>query len=393
MQKRLAPAAGARQSQASEGLRLKTCALARTTVRVSLSMATRRRIAFIEAESAEQEWLSRKLSEHDLYFAAGLPAADFNPDIVSIFLNSRIDPGFFENHASVELITTRSTTTEHIDLAECARRGVTVCNVPRYGDYTVAEHTFALILGLVRRLREAMDSTKHAAFSYEEVRGTELRGKTLGVVGAGLIGENVIRMSKAFGLRTIVHDIEPQAQLARDLEFSYVTFDDLLAQSHIISLHAPLTAETYHLFDRAAFAKCRPGVFIVNTARGGLIETDALCEALNSGMVAGAGLDVLEDERVMRRETSHIIGDQIIERLHANFPPRELRAPDNSRVRELQSLMLNHKLLERPNVLFTPHIAFNSTEAIERILTVTVENIRGFLTHAPVNVVRAKAEA
>jgi D-lactate dehydrogenase len=145
------------------------------------------------------------------------------------------------------------------------------------------------------------------------------------------------------------------------------------------------------LFDRAAFAKCRRGVFIVNTARGGLIETDALCEALDSGVVAGAGLDVLEDERVMRRETSHIIGDQIIERLHANFPPRELRAPDNSRIKELQSLMLHHKLLERPSVLFTPHIAFNSTEAIERILTVTVENIRGFLNNAPINVVRARA--
>ena len=347
-----------------------------------------KRIAFVETEAAEQEWLTGAVTEHELQFAAQVTEVCGDPQVVSVFINSRINEEFLERHRSLELITTRSTTAEHVDLAACARRGVTVCNVPNYGEHTVAEHTFALILGLARRLREAMDASRQTSFSYEQLRATELLGKTLGVVGAGAIGQHVIRMAKAFGLDPIVYDIEPAPELARELGFRYVDFDELLASADIISLHAPLTAQTFHLLDSAAFAKCRPGVLIVNTARGRLIDTNALCDALDSGIVAAAGLDVLEDERVMRQSTSHLIGEQIIERLHGNFPPRELRAPDDSRIRELHELMLNHKLLERPNVLFTPHIAFNSVEAVERILVATVENIRAFVAGTPINVVR-----
>lgn len=346
-----------------------------------------KRIVFVETEAAEQEWLTGAMTEHQVDFAAEVAEVAGDPQVVSLFINSRIDEEFLAKHGAVELITTRSTTTDHLDLAACARRGVTVCNVPSYGEHTVAEHTFALILGLARRLREAMDASRHTSFSYEQLRATELLGKTLGVVGAGSIGQRVIRIAKAFGLDPIVYDIEPAPELARELGFRYVDFDELLSRADIISLHAPLTPRTYHLLDSAAFAKCRPGVLIVNTARGRLIDTNALCEALDAGIVAAAGLDVLEDERVMRRDTSHIIGEQIIERLHGSFAPRELRAPDDSRIKELHELMLNHKLLERPNVLFTPHIAFNSVEAVERILVATVENIRAFVAGMPINVV------
>ena len=345
-----------------------------------------KRIAFIETESDEQEWLARELGESELRFAAALAEDLGDPEIVSVFLNSPIDAAFLDRNASVALVTTRSTTFDHINLAECARRGVVVCNVPSYGDHTVAEHTFALILGLARRLREAMDSARQPTFSYENVRGTDLHGKTFGVVGAGHVGQHVIRMANAFDMEVIVDDVERRPELARDLNFRYVEFDELLAQSDIISLHAALTPATYHLFNRETFAKCRRGLLLVNTARGRLIDTEALREALDSGIVGGVGLDVLEEERVMRRETSQIIRDQIVERLHASFAPRELRPPDSARVQELQTLMQTHKLLERPNVLFTPHIAFNSVEAVERILQVTVENIRAFAAGAPINV-------
>jgi D-lactate dehydrogenase len=346
-----------------------------------------KRIVFIEAEGAEQDWLTGAMAEHELHFASDLSEMDGDPQIVSVFINSPIDRDFLDRHGAVELITTRSTTTEHIDLKECAARRVPVCNVPTYGEHTVAEHTFALMLGLARRLREAMDASRHTTFSYEQLRGSELRGKTLGVVGAGSVGQIVIRMAKCFGLDPIVSDIQPNVDLARELGFAYVGFDEMLARSDIITLHAPLTAQTYHLFDRAAFAKCRPGVLIVNTARGRLIDTTALCEALDSGTVAGAGLDVLEDERVMRQSTAHLISSQIVDRLHSSFPPRELRAPDNSRISELHELMMTHKLLGRTNVLFTPHIAFNSVEAVERILVATVENIRAFVARSPINLV------
>ncbi len=348
-----------------------------------------KRIAFVETEADEQEWLAANLRDCELRFASSLEAGVDDAEVVSVFLNSPIDLAFLDAHPALELITTRSTTFDHIDVAECARRGVVACNVPTYGEYTVAEHTFALILGLARRLREAMDSGKSSAFSYENVRGTELRGKTLGIVGAGRVGQHVIRMARAFELRVIVDDVERQPGLAAALDFEYVEFDDLLARSDIISLHAALTPANYHLFNRDTFAKCRRGALIVNTARGRLIDTDALREALDSGIVAGAGLDVLEDERVMRREPSKIIRDQIVEHLHANFAPRELRPADNTRVQELQTLVQNHQLLTRPNVLFTPHIAFNSAEAIERILQTTVDNIRAFVAGAPINVLSA----
>jgi D-lactate dehydrogenase len=350
-----------------------------------------KRIVFVETEASEQEWLTGAMTEHQLSFAPDLDNVAGDAQILSVFLNSTINGELLDRHSSIELITTRSTTTEHIDVAECGRRGVTVSNVTTYGEHTVAEHTFALMLGLSRKLREAMGVSRETAFSYEQLRGSDLRGKTLGVVGAGHIGQHVIRMAKAFGLEPVVYDIETNTDLARDLGFSYVGFEELLASADIITLHAPLTAETYHLFDRQAFAKCRPGVLIINTARGRLIETVALVEALDSGIVGGAGLDVLEDERVMRRATNRVIGDQIIERLHSDFAPRELRAHDNSRIKELHDLMLHHNLLERSNVLFTPHIAFNSMEAVERILVATVENIRAFVAGAPINVVGAPA--
>jgi len=351
-------------------------------------MATAKRIIFLETERDERQWLERELAQHDVIFADN--ADDLTgADILSVFIESQIDRDLLDRIPSLRFITTRSTVADHIDLVECRRRGITVSNVPSYGEYTVAEHTFALMLGVARRYREAVDLARHASFSYENVRATELHGKTLGVIGAGKIGQYVIRFASGFDMRVVVHDVDENATLAQQLGFHYVSLDELLATSDIITLHAPLTQANYHLFNRDTFAKCRRGVIIINTARGRLIDTDALCEALDSGIVAGAGLDVLEDERVLRRDTSHIIGEQIVERLHADFGPRELRAPDAARLRELEVLVQNHRLLARPNVLFTPHMAFNSVEAVERILQTTVDNIRAFIDSAPINVVSA----
>jgi D-lactate dehydrogenase len=166
----------------------------------------------------------------------------------------------------------------------------------------------------------------------------------------------------------------------------YVSLDELLRASHVISLHAPLTPETYHLLDREAFAKCWPGVVIINTARGALIDTKALIEALDAGQVGGAGLDVLEDESVMQKEGARIITEQIVARLRATTS-EEVRMQRPERVQELEELFENRRLLARAEVVFTPHVAFNSVEAVERINSMTVENIRAFLQGAPVNVV------
>jgi D-lactate dehydrogenase len=165
----------------------------------------------------------------------------------------------------------------------------------------------------------------------------------------------------------------------------FVSLDELLTQSRVISLHVPLTDQTRHLLDRAALAKCQRGVLIVNTARGGLIDTAALREALDSGQVGGAGLDVLEDERVMRAPASRIIAGEIVEKLQGDVNTREAHDPE--RLAALQEVMLGNAILSRSNVVFTPHVAFNSVEAVERLLATTVGNIRGFLAGRPVNTV------
>jgi D-lactate dehydrogenase len=185
-------------------------------------------------------------------------------------------------------------------------------------------------------------------------------------------------------MKVLAYDLYRQTELTESVR--YVPLDELLAGSHIISLHVPLTPETFHLLNREAFAKCQPGVIIINTARGRVIDTDALVEALDAGIVGGAGLDVLEEESVMRKEAGRIVTDQIIERLQQTPPEAPaVRSPEG--VQQIERLLRNERLLARPDVVFTPHVAFNSIEAVERILTMTVENIRAFLAGKPTNVV------
>jgi D-lactate dehydrogenase len=243
-----------------------------------------------------------------------------------------------------------------------------------------------LLLAISRKVRAAL-TRRGGAFSFESFRGFDLKDKTIGIIGAGRIGLRVIRMAKAFGMNVIAHDINQAAIIAEVLGFDYVSFDDLLGQSDIISLHAPLTPETFHLLNRETFKKCRPGVIILNTARGALIDTAALIDALENGSVGGAGLDVLEDERLFRSDASKLVADQIIADLQRISSPEETHMRNPQRLTDIQSLKANESLLSRSNVVFTPHIAFNSAEAVRRIDEVTVQNIRAFLAGKPINIV------
>jgi D-lactate dehydrogenase len=248
----------------------------------------------------------------------------------------------------------------------------------------VAEHTFALILALSRRLREVMFAPK-GNFSYGATRGFDLAGKTIGIIGMGRIGQRVAELAHAFRMSVLAYDVDHPDGLERALDFTYVPLEKLLRESHIISLHAPLSAETYHIINREALAQCQPGVLIVNTARGALIDTEALREALDSGHVGGAGLDVLQDERVMRQSVSKIISADIVQHLRSDATAHDAR--DADRVRELQELMLGDAILAKTNVVFTPHVAFNSVEAVERVKEITVENITAFAAGRAVNLV------
>jgi D-lactate dehydrogenase len=267
----------------------------------------------------------------------------------------------------VRLIATRSTGHDHIDLRACASRGVAVANVPSYGSNTVAEHTFGLLLAVTRRIAATYHRAQLGEFGREGLRGIDLARKTLGVVGTGRIGAHVIRIARGFSMRVLAYDPLPDDKLEAALTFEYVPLERLLAESDAVTLHAPASSSTHHLIDGAAIARMKRGAILVNTARGSLVDTHALVVALRDGHLGGAGLDVLE-------------GEQDI------FDERQVLSRDYDRDR-LERLVESHVLVRMPNVVLTPHNAFNSVEALRRIDETTVENILAFLEGRPVNLV------
>jgi D-lactate dehydrogenase len=341
-------------------------------------------IYFTETEPDSEKFFAESLPDHDVRFAWQIQDVGADAEIFSCFINSKIDAAFLAAHPALKLLASRSSSVDHIDMAACHARGVLVCSLPFYGDATVAEHTFALILALSRRLREVMLSPKKGHFSYQATRGIELAGKTLGIIGMGRIGQRVAELAHAFQMHVLAYDAHQSAATTGNLVCDFVTLEDLLASSHVISLHAPLTKETYHILNAETLSQCRHGVLIVNTARGSLVDTHALREALNSGQVGGAGLDVLQDERVMRDSASRIIAADIIQHLRSDALATDDQ--DADRLRELQEIMLSDDVLSRSNVVFTPHVAFNSVEASDRMRHATLEIISGFVAGRPVNV-------
>lgn len=321
------------------------------------------KIAFFEVKQWERDYLTSRLPADHLHFSsepldqAHCPAPA-GCTCLSVFIHSRLTGPVLERLAQVKLIATRSTGFDHLDLDACRARGVAVANVPSYGECTVAEHTFALILSLSRNVHKSYRHALEGRMDLARLTGFDLKGKTLGVVGAGRIGLHVARIARGFGMRVLVTDIRQDPFLAELLHFTYVPLEQLLRESDIVSLHAPYSSVTHHLINRERVQQMKRGALLVNTARGGLVETDALIEALQAGHLGGAGLDVLEGEELIREEH---------ELLHA---PRATEA--------LQALVRRSVLLKMDNVVITPHNAFNSREALQRILDTTVENIRAW---------------
>jgi len=268
----------------------------------------------------------------------------------------------------LELVTTRSTGFDHIDLGACKKKGITVCNVPAYGENTVAEHTFALILGLSRKLIDCVERARKGNFELEGLRGFDLQGKTLGVVGCGSIGRHVIRIAKGFEMKILVFDLYKDKKFAKEIGFQYAGMDKLLKESDIVTLHVPLNKHTYHLIDKEKIAKMKKGAYLINTARGEIVDTDALVKGLKNEQFGGAGLDVLEKECALKEE-------------------RELLTKEFAKTCDLKTVLEEHILLEMPNVLITPHNAFNTNEALMRILEVTIESVKGFKKGKKVNMV------
>lgn len=287
--------------------------------------------------------------------------------IASVFIGSEVTAGQLDRMPNLKLVCTRSTGYDHIDLDACRERGIVACNVPAYAEHTVAEHTFGLMLALSRKILKAYDRTRRSDFSLEGLSGFDLKGKTLGVVGAGAIGLRVIRIGVAMGMKVLAYDVKPQQLLADVMQFEYTSLDDLLTRSDVVSLHVPLLPATRHMIDREALSKMKDGALLINTARGELVDTDALLEALSNGHLGGAGLDVIEGEER--------IGDEA--QMAGSDLPRE----------DLAVAVQRYALLNRDDVVLTPHMAFYSQEALHRLMEVTCDNIHAFLKGEPQNTV------
>ncbi len=332
------------------------------------------KIAFFETEDWEQEELRKDLFDGCEVQLSSQPLVERNLDeardaeAVSVFVHSRLNREAIDGLPKLKFIATRSTGFDHIDLARCQERGVQVSNVPSYGENTVAEHTFALILALSRNIHKAFVHTLAREVPFKELRGFDLAGKTLGVVGAGRIGLHVVKIAKGFGMHVVAYDVRHEPLLAEVLGFRYAPLEELLRISDVISLHCPYSPKTHHLINSETIRHVKRGALMINTARGGLIDPAALTAALDEGILAGAALDVLEGEELLKDE-------------------RQILAQPLAQDK-LRTLLLNHSLLNRDNVVITPHIAFNSREAVQRILDTTIQNIRAFLAGEPQNLVR-----
>jgi D-lactate dehydrogenase len=331
------------------------------------------KVAFFEVQDWEAPFLREGLKDYDVRLfketldEKNVKAAE-DAEVVSVFIYSKLDSKLVSKLGKARLVATRSTGFDHIDLQACKERGILVCNVPVYGETTVAEHTFALILSLSRGIHDSYERTRRGDFTCEGVQGFDLNGKVLGVLGTGRIGTNVIEIAKGFKMNVLAYDKFPKADLADLLGFQYLGWSDLLKQSDVVTLHLPLTNETFHFLNKDTISTMKKGAVVINTARGGLIETQALTEALVNGHLGGAGLDVLEEEALIREEAQLLLDNL----------PRE----------QLATMLREQILLRLKNVIITPHCAFNSKESLERLVNATIENIKAFAEGKPQNIVR-----
>lgn len=312
-----------------------------------------KKIAFFDTKPYDREWFDQQNTKYDIRYletrlspaTAQLAAGrDAVVAFVSDILKAEVIDKLYE--LGIRVIAMRCAGYSNVDFKEAYGK-INVVRVPAYSPYAVAEHAMGLLLTVNRKLNRAYNRTRDFNFSIVGLTGVDLHGKTVGVIGTGKIGRVFIDICKGFGMRVLAYDIYPN----KNAEYEYVTLDELFTQSDVISLHCPLNEQTKHILDAEAFAKMKKDVFIVNTSRGALIDTEALLEALNSGKVRGAGLDVYEEEA-------------------------DLFYEDNSGSIMKDDLLA--LLVSRPNVMLTSHQAFLTEEALQNIAKTTLQNLDEF---------------
>lgn len=331
---------------------------------------------FFETEKWECDILRRLCGDYDVVFAeeeldATTAQLYKDADVISPFVHSELNGNVLGQFEQLKFIATRSTGFDHIDLEYCNENAIAVSNVPVYGDHTVAEHVFALLLAISHNIPEAINRTRRGDFSQEGLRGFDLQGKILGVIGLGNIGKRVVEIAQGFNMKVLAFDTKPDAEFAEQHAIPYVDMNTLLEESDCITLHVPGGKSTDDLLSHKEFSRMKNGVVLINTARGTIVDVKALLRAIAEGKVAAAGLDVLPDEPSIREEA---------EMLRSFF----------SKKHDLETLLADHILLHMRNIIITPHSAFNTTEAVARILHTTIENIESFMNGQQQNIVNSE---
>ena len=286
-------------------------------------------------------FLEAKLDEDTVELAKGC-------DAVCVFVNDTVNAEVIKrlHELGVKMVALRSAGYNNVDVRAAFGR-VHVVHVPAYSPYAVAEHTIALLLTSVRRIHKAYNRTRDFNFSLNGLTGFDLHGKTVGVIGTGKIGRIFIDICRGFGMNVIAYDRFP----AKDSGITYVTLEELFRESDIISLHCPLTEETWHMIDAEAIESMKKGVVLLNTSRGGLVDTEALLTGIKDRKIGAACLDVYEEEADIFFEdrSGHIMNDELLSRL-----------------------------ISMPNVIVTSHQAFLTEEALNNIAETTVNNILSY---------------
>ncbi|MCS7012146.1 MAG: 2-hydroxyacid dehydrogenase [Chloroherpetonaceae bacterium] len=271
-------------------------------------------------------------------------------NVVSLFVNDDGSAPILEKLASfgIKHIALRSAGFNHVDLDKARELGIRVANVPAYSPFAVAEHTVALMLALNRKLPRAYNRVRDLNFSLTGLVGFDMNGKTAGIIGTGKIGSVVVKILHGFGCRLLGYDIYPNESLTKEYGLEYVDLDTLFRESHIITLHTPLTPETKYLINEHTIAKMRDGVMLINTSRGGLVKTEAALDGLRSGKIGYLGLDVYEEEKGLffYDRSSYVLQDEILA-----------------------------QLLSFPNVIVTSHQGFLTDTALRNIADTTFETI------------------
>lgn len=325
------------------------------------------KIVYFDVENYEEEFLNNNNREKYEYYLDSntlndmLPVKDEYKDaeIISVFTSSRVNRKVLEQFKNLKLIALRSVGFNHIDIDYCKENNIAVVNSPGYGNVTVAEFALALLLDVCRKVTVSYNNYKEGKVLPQNLIGTELCGKTAGIVGLGAIGAAFARIAYGLDMKILAYDKFEKEEMKQKYDVKYTDFDTLLKESDFISIHAPLTRDNYHMFNKSSFEKMKNTAIIVNTGRGELIDTKALYDALVTKQIAGAGLDVLESEETIA-DFDYMIG---------------LNRLDKA---TLEKTIINSQLFKLDNVIITPHTAFNSIEAINRILNITMANINEF---------------